>query len=210
MTHGTRLIAITGGSASGKTRLARTLAGHLDPFGCYVLSEDDYYVDAGRMPDFDPRNFNFDEPAAKDHDLLVEHLALLREGRAVDCPVYDFATHCRELTTQRRQSAPIIIVEGMHLLASEALRSLFSLSVYVSAGDDVRLARRISRDVEERSRTESFARHQFETLVRPMHDLHVEPQKAHADMVLVNRGLPDFETLMLPILEQLDLPIPVR
>jgi len=203
MSHETRLIAITGGSASGKTRLAQALAEHFSGQGSYVLSEDDYYHDAGNLPDFDPASFNFDEPAAKDHDLLAEHLDALRGGRPVSAPLYDFATHCRKADTARLVPAPVILVEGLHILATDRLRSLFDLSVYVSAGDDLRLQRRVTRDVAERSRTEAFARHQFETLVRPMHDLHVEPQKDIADLVLVNRGAPDFQVLMQPVLERL-------
>ncbi|MBR9825157.1 MAG: uridine kinase [Alphaproteobacteria bacterium] len=205
-----RLIAITGGSASGKTRLAEALAQHFAPQGCYVLSEDNYYHDAGRFENFDAGRFNFDEPAAKDHDLLEAHLMALRSGEAVEAPIYDFATHCREDRTRACAAAPFVIVEGMHLLTTERLRLLFDLTVYVSAGDDIRLQRRISRDVAERERTEAFARAQFETHVRPMHDLHVEPQKPFADIVLVNRGEPDFDLLMQPVLERVDAPASVR
>lgn len=210
MTHGSCLIAITGGSASGKTRLARALADHFAPQGGYVLSEDDYYFDAGRFSDFDPVSFNFDEPAAKEHDLLAQHLAALRAGRTIEAPCYDFATHCRKEQTRVCAAAPVVIVEGMHLLASPMLRGLFDLSVYVSAGDDIRLKRRVARDIAERDRTEGFARGQFEAHVRPMHDLHVEPQKALADIILVNRGSPDFHALMQPVLRRLHQPAAVR
>lgn len=207
MSSACRLIAITGGSASGKTRLAHALARHFEPMGGYVLSEDDYYLDAGNFTDFDPVSFNFDEPAAKEHDLLARHLEALKQGRSIAVPRYDFATHCRQGETSRRDAAPFVIVEGMHLLCSDGLRELFDLSVYVSAGDDIRLERRVARDIAERGRTASFARGQFETHVRPMHQLHVEPQKARADLILVNRGEPDFQALMQPVLDRLDLAV---
>lgn len=203
MTQTCRLIAITGGSASGKSRLSQALAQHFAHEGSYVLAEDDYYVDAGNMPGFNPSAFNFDEPAAKDHALLGEHLGHLRQGRPIAQPVYDFATHCRAGHTVERHPAPVVIVEGMHLLCAPALREHFHFSVYVSAGDPLRLQRRIARDVAERSRTEAFARQQFETHVRPMHDLHVEPQKPHADLILENRGAPDFEALVRPVVEHI-------
>lgn len=182
------LIAVTGGSASGKSRLSTALAEHFSEHDAQILAEDDYYIDAGDIPGFDERAFNFDEPAAKDHSLLATHLSELKSGTAVDIPQYDFATHRRHPGNRTFAPGRILIVEGMHILASDHLRSRFDFSIYVSAGDAIRLDRRITRDVAERSRTEEFARFQFETHVRPMHDLHVEPQKPHADMVIRNTG----------------------
>ena len=197
------LIAVTGGSASGKSRLSTALAEHFHTHDACILAEDDYYIDAGDIPGFDEREFNFDEPAAKDHDLLVQHLAELRRGSAVHMPRYDFATHRRRAETQAFAPGRILIVEGMHILANANLRSQFDFSVYVSAGDEIRLERRITRDVAERSRTEEFARFQFETHVRPMHDLHVEPQKPHADMIIRNTGELSFAEMVNRVCAQL-------
>lgn len=194
------LIAIAGGSASGKSRFAEAVARALSDGGCTVIAEDDYYVDAGNLPGFDPHRFNFDEPAAKDHNLLVQHLQALKSGKAVDCPIYDFTTHCRAAETVRRSPDPVVIVEGLHVLASETLRACFDLTVFVYACDATRLARRVDRDVAERGRTAEFARHQFETHVRPMHDLHIEPQRAFADLVIDNMGAPDFDILVRPVI----------
>jgi uridine kinase len=197
----TLIIGITGGSASGKTRLARTLQAQLERRKVVLICEDDYYLDAASQPGFDPVHFNFDEPAAKDHALLVKHLETLRAGQGVDVPIYDYATHSRRPDRRRVDPCDIVLVEGLHLLCTPELRSRFDFSAYVSAGDDIRMDRRVARDVAERSRTAKFARDQFETHVRPMHDLHVEPQKTHADLVVRNTGAPDFEVMARRVLD---------
>lgn len=193
------LLAIVGGSASGKTRLAHAVADHFASQSAYVIAEDDYYVDAGHQPGFVAANFNFDEPAAKDHGLLASHLAALRDGRSVEAPQYDFTTHCRSDKTVVRAPAGVLIVEGLHLLASPELAAQFDLTIFVDACEATRLARRVQRDVAERGRTEVSVKRQFDEIVRPMHVLHVEPQRDAADLVVENMGAPDFETLARPV-----------
>ncbi len=200
------LLAVVGGSASGKTRLAHALADHFSSHDAYVIPEDDYYVDAGNQPGFSASDFNFDEPAAKDHALLASHLAALRQGLPVEAPQYDFTTHCRCDTTVARVPAAVMIVEGLHLLASPELAAQFDLSIFVDACDTTRLSRRIQRDVAERGRTEAFARQQFEQIVRPMHELYVEPQRETADLVVENMGAPDFDALARPVVDRVSLP----
>ncbi|ABI64340.1 uridine kinase [Maricaulis maris] len=199
----TRLVAIVGGSASGKTRLAHAIA-DAAPDG-YVIKEDDYYLDAASLANFDPATFNFDEPAAKDHGLLMSHLAALKAGQAVDIPQYDFTTHSRAPQTRHCRPASLIVVEGLHAVASEALASVFDLIVYVSATRPVRFERRLQRDVAERGRTPESVKHQFDTIVEPMHTLHVEPQKPLADLIVTNMGPPDFDCLAEPVLQRLRL-----
>lgn len=189
------ILAVTGGSASGKTRLAQSLARAFSGQGCYVIPEDDYYIDAGNMPGFDPATFNFDEPAAKDHGLLETHLQALRAGRSVAAPQYDFGTHCRCTDTVTRKPAAVLIVEGLHLLATPTLANVFDLTVYVDASDEIRFERRLARDVAERGRTPQSVRHQYQTLVRPMHEKHVEPQRHLANIVIENMGEPDFDRM---------------
>ncbi|MHA6287758.1 uridine kinase [Maricaulis sp. CAU 1757] len=205
MNRSSSLIAIVGGSASGKTRLAHSLARQLAALDAYVIKEDDYYVDAGNLPGFDPLQFNFDEPAAKDHDLLRHHLAQLKSGQVVDAPRYDFTTHCRCATSIECAPAPVIVVEGLHLLATPELAALFDLSVYVDACQETRFRRRLARDIAERDRTPQFVRDQFDSLVQPMHVAHVEPQKQNADLVIENMGAPNFEILVRPILSRLPI-----
>ncbi len=197
------LLGIVGGSASGKTCLAEEIARQHADAGTYVLSEDDYYVDAGNMPGFDPHSFNFDEPASKDHDLLLAHLKALKAGQPVEAPLYDFTTHCRREETQLITPAPLVVIEGLHLLASTAIARVLDLTVFVDADRDVRFQRRLARDVATRGRQPDFVKHQFETIVDPMHVAHVEPQKDQADLIIENMGAPDFKQLAEPIIARL-------
>src|SRR6185295_1471551 len=176
-------IAITGGSGAGKTTIAQALTRRLGR-GAMVIAEDDYYRCASTIPNFDAATYNFDEPAAKEHALLMEHLKLARSGAAFDKPMYDLTTHRRRMEAERIAHAETIVVEGIHLLVSEDLRALFDVKVYVHADEALRLARRMIRDGEERRRAPREIVAQFFTNVRPMHEKYVEPQRAHADLVL--------------------------
>jgi uridine kinase len=176
-----RIIAITGGSGAGKTTLARALAGRLD---ASLIAEDDYYICASTIPGFDPATHNFDAPAAKDHALLAAHLSLARQGAAFDKPRYDLTTHRRLPGDERVTPGATLIVEGIHLLASPELRALFDLKIFVAAEEAVRLERRLARDIAARARTSEAVLAQFSAHVRPMHQAHVEPQRAFADLVL--------------------------
>lgn len=177
-----RLIAITGGSGAGKSTVARALAVRL---AAPVIAEDDYYRCASAFPDFDPLTHNFDAPEAKDHDLLVAHLTLAKSGAAFEKPRYDLRSH-RRVGGERIEPHAALIVEGLHILTSPALRALFDLKVYIEADEAVRLARRIERDIEQRARTPESVAAQFFANVRPMHEKHVAPQRAFADLVLLS------------------------
>jgi uridine kinase len=178
-----KIVAITGGSGAGKTTLARALARRLGA-GAVVVAEDDYYRCSSAIPNFDAATFNFDAPDAKEHELLRAHLALAKSGEVFDKPVYDLVTHRRQPRVERIAHADALIVEGIHLLASESLRPLFDLKVYIHADEALRLGRRMIRDVEMRGRTPRSVMTQFFTNVRPMHERHVEPQRAFADIIL--------------------------
>ena len=204
MTDPVFLLGIVGGSDSGKSRLAEALARHFAPHGAYVIPEDDYYIDATAIPDFDADTFNFDEPAAKDHGLLAAHLGCLKAGETVDAPLYDFKTHRRRAETVQRQPAPVILVEGLHLLASSDIACTLDLAVFVEACEQTRFARRMARDVSERARTPASVTLQFNTIVQPMHERHVEPQRVHADIVIENMGKPDFDALARPVIDAVE------
>ncbi len=181
---GCYFLAIVGGSASGKSELARALIESLPQGQAGLLREDDYYICSSQQPKFDPTTYNFDEPAAKEQALLAAHLLLLRGGRAIDRPVYDYVTHRRTPRSITVRPAPLVVVEGLHLLTSPVLRAAFDASVFIETPAEVRLARRIARDVAERGRTEHSVRQQFATRVSPMHALHVAPQRSLASLTV--------------------------
>jgi len=178
------VLAIVGGSASGKSALASAVVSSLPPERAALVREDDYYRCSSRVQHFDPSAFNFDEPAAKEQALLAAHLAMARSGQAFERPVYDFATHRRRPETVRVPLAPVIVLEGLHLLTCASLASQVDAAVFVDTAEPVRLARRIARDVSERQRTQAFVEAQFLERVAPMHKLHIEPQKELAQLVL--------------------------
>lgn len=180
-----KIIAITGGSGAGKTTLAQALARRLGA-GAVVVAEDDYYRCASTIANFDAATHNFDAPQAKEHALLREHLAIARSGSAFDKPVYDLATHRRLPRVERIARAEALIVEGIHLLADQELRSLFDVKVFIEADEALRLGRRMVRDVEQRGRTPRAVLAQFFATVRPMHERYVAPQRQHADLVLIS------------------------
>ncbi len=178
------VLAIVGGSASGKTELAKALVASLPPERAVLVREDDYYRCSSDVEDFDPAAYNFDEPAAKDQALLAAHLVLARMGRSFDRPDYDFSVHRRRAETVKVAPAPLIVLEGLHLMTSPVLASHFDAVVFVDTAEPVRLARRIARDMAERDRTLAFVEQQFRDRVAPMHALHVDPQKDYATLVL--------------------------
>ena len=181
------LVAVAGGTGSGKTTLARKLR---DDLGASVstIEHDWYYRDRSGWTDAERRSLNYDEPNALENDLLVTHLNELKSGRAVECPVYDFSTHTRRTETKRVEPAPIVVVEGILLLAISELRSCFDLRIFVDTDDDLRLLRRIRRDVEERGRSLDSIEAQYLDTVRPMHLLHVAPSRRNAHLIVPEGG----------------------
>lgn len=179
----TRIIAITGGSGAGKTTLARALGRRL---GAAVIAEDDYYQCASTFARFDAASHNFDAPHAKDHALLLEHMKAAKAGVAFDKPLYDLTTHRRSADVERITPGGVLVVEGIHLLAVPKLHALFDLTVFIDADEALRIGRRMIRDVETRGRTPRTVLAQFFASVRPMHEAHVDPQRAIADIVLTS------------------------
>ena len=181
------VIGIAGGTGSGKTTLMDNLVRR---FGdqVTVLSHDNYYRRRDDMTMEQRRQVNYDEPDALETDLMVEHLDQLRRGEAIECPVYDFTQHNRSDRTITIVPKRVIIVEGILIFENEALRDLMDIRIFVDTDADVRLGRRILRDVEERGRTLQSVLEQYETTVKPMHEKYVEPSKKHANLVVPEGG----------------------
>lgn len=181
------VIGIAGGTASGKTTLMKNL---INEFGgqVTVLSHDNYYKRHDDMPFEERCKLNYDEPAAFDTSLMVYHLDQLRHGYSVECPVYDFTVHNRSDETIRLVPCRVIIVEGILIFENEDLRSLMDIKIFVDTDADIRLCRRIKRDVNKRGRSLESVLEQYKNTVKPMHDRYVEPSKKYADLVVPEGG----------------------
>jgi uridine kinase len=200
------LIGIAGGTGSGKTTVARKLAAALPAGRSALIQHDWYYRDRSHLDSAARALVNFDEPDALDNDLLLADLLALKAGRAVDCPQYDFATHTRR--AERRNTAPssIILIEGILLFAVPALRDAFDLRLFVDTDDDVRLLRRVRRDLEERGRDMASIESQYLGTVRRMHQQHVAPSRAYAHLIIPEGGenVPALEVIVGRLLYLLD------
>jgi uridine kinase len=182
------VIGIAGGTGSGKTTVATKLIEALPSEGAALIQHDWYYKDRSHLSPEQRKEINFDEPDALDNDLLLEDLRALKQGRVVECPDYDFATHTRRPTHHRIAPNPIVIVEGILLFAVASLREVMDLRLFVETDDDVRLLRRIRRDIEERGRDIASIETQYLQTVRPMHQQHVAPSRATAHLIIPEGG----------------------
>ena len=181
------VIGIAGGTGSGKTTLMKNI---INRFGdvVTVLSHDNYYRRRDELTYEERCAINYDEPAALETDLMARHLNCLRNGQAIDCPVYDFTQHNRSNETVRIVPKKVIIVEGILIFEDEPLRNLMDIRIFVDTDADVRLCRRILRDVQERGRTLESVLDQYQTTVKPMHEKYVEPSKRFAHIVVPEGG----------------------
>lgn len=182
----TRVIAIAGGSGSGKTTFARKLVSAVGSHRVSILSQDSYYRDQSARFDGDGGAVNFDHPEALDFALLGVHLKALRRGEPVEVPIYDFATHTRKAQTQRLEPRPVVLVDGTLVLSQSHLLDHFDHSVFIDVPEQVRFERRLRRDVHERGREPDGVKRQFERQVAPMHDQFVQPSCANAKLVILH------------------------
>ncbi|HZH04606.1 MAG TPA: uridine kinase [Myxococcaceae bacterium] len=182
------VVGIAGGTASGKTTVARKI--HQALSGCRVafVDQDSYYRDLPDLSLAERRNVNFDHPDAFDTELLVSHLKALKVGDGVDKPVYNFVTSSREARTTRVESGDIVLIEGMLVLQMAPVRDELDVKIFVDAEDDVRIIRRLTRDIKERGRDFDYVVSQYFKFVRPMHLGFVEPSKRFADIIVPHGG----------------------
>lgn len=191
------VVGIAGGSASGKSGVVRELVRLLAPLKAAVVAHDAYYHDISQLPLEQRLSHNFDHPDALETARMVQDLRRLIAGLHIESPVYDFASNARAAETCSIEAAPVIIVEGILVLASPDLRALMDLRVFVDVGEEERLARRLRRDVDERGRSPAAVRAQHTGSVQPMHDHFVQPSRRFADVVIEEgaQNLPAIKSL---------------
>ena len=181
------VIGIAGGTGSGKSTLMEELVKRFKN-EVTVLSHDNYYRRRDGISMEDRQKINYDEPAALETDLMAKHLDVLRRGGRVACPVYDFTQHNRSDKVKIVEPKRVIIVEGILIFENKELRDLMDIRIFVDTDADVRLCRRIARDVNERGRTLESVLEQYQTTVKPMHEMYVEPSKKYANIVVPEGG----------------------
>ena len=181
------VIGIAGGSGSGKTTLMKNLVQHFAG-SVTVLSHDNYYKRHDELSYEERTQLNYDEPAAFDTQLMIDQLQQLRQGQAIECPVYDFSVHNRSDETLRVVPEKVIIVEGILIFEDPALRELMDIRIFVDTDADIRICRRIKRDVNKRGRSLESVITQYMQTVKPMHEKYVEPTKKYADIVVPEGG----------------------
>ncbi|MDP3274587.1 MAG: uridine kinase [Deltaproteobacteria bacterium] len=184
----TLVVGVAGGSGSGKTTIARAIFEALPKGSAALLEHDSYYKDLSTLDHEARARVNFDHPDSLDNKLFALHLDALRAGQPIEKPVYDFATHARLRETLHVAAAPVIMVEGILVLADPELRARMDVKVFVDTDADIRVMRRIRRDLEQRGRTFSQVRAQYYETVRPMHQAFVEPSKRFADLIVPEGG----------------------
>lgn len=182
------VIGVAGGSGSGKTSVTRSISQRFTDKTILVIEQDYYYKDQGHIPYEERLNTNYDHPLAFDNDLLIEHVKSLVELQAVDKPVYDYTRHTRSNEVVRVEPKEVIILEGILILEDQRLLDLMDIKVFVDTDADVRIIRRMLRDIKERGRTIDSVIEQYINVVRPMHLQFVEPTKRYADIIIPEGG----------------------
>ncbi|TDM13074.1 uridine kinase [Macrococcus lamae] len=184
----TTIIGIAGGSGSGKTSVTSQIMKNLEGFSVALIEQDYYYKDQSHLSFNERLKTNYDHPFAFDNDLLIQNLIDLRDGKIVNVPTYDYTIHTRSEKTITFEPKDVIIVEGIFALENEKLRDLMDVKIYVDTDADLRILRRLVRDIEERDRTMESVVDQYLTVVRPMHNQFIEPTKRYADIIIPEGG----------------------
>ena len=182
------VIGIAGGSGSGKTTVAQGILQRVGPDRIAFIQHDSYYKDLSGLPPTQRSEINFDHPNSLETELLIQHLASLRDGKAVEVPIYDFSTDSRTGRTFTIEPRRVIIVEGILIFTEAKLREMFDVKIFVDTDPDLRFIRRLERDIKERGRTTESVIEQYQHTVRPMHLEFVEPSKRYADIIIPQGG----------------------
>lgn len=182
------LIGITGGTGSGKSTVAKSIYRNFKKESIAIIMQDSYYKDQSNLTFEERTKTNYDHPHAFDTPLLIEHLETLLRGEAIEMPIYDFTVHNRKAETIKEEPKDIIIVEGILILEDEKLRNLFDIKIYVDTDADIRILRRLTRDIRDRGRTLESVIDQYLGVVRPMHLQFIEPTKRYADLIIPEGG----------------------
>lgn len=182
------ILGVAGGTGSGKTTVVRSILEAAGEDRIALIEQDSYYRDIDWRSEVDLLQHNFDHPAAIDNDLLVAHLAALKAGHPVEVPIYDFVRHRRTTRTRRVLPLPVILLEGILIFAEPVLRELLDFKIFVDTDADLRLIRRLGRDIAERGRSVKDVLRQYLETVRPMHLEFVEPSKRWADVIIPEGG----------------------
>ncbi|AJY75109.1 uridine kinase [Paenibacillus beijingensis] len=197
------IIGIAGGTGSGKTTVARSVIDRLGSAKVTFISQDNYYKDHPHLSLAERESINYDHPLAFDNELLIQHLHLLKEGQTAQAPVYDFTVHARsKVDTVELRPNNIVIIEGLHVLSDENLRGLLDIKVFVDTDPDVRILRRVLRDIEERGRDIQSIHDQYLNTVKPMHEAFIEPSKKYADLIIPEGGHNEVGIQLLSILTE--------
>ena len=178
------LIGIAGGTASGKSAIARTLLNHFTPNTCGVIKVDSYYHDLKHLPMSEREKNNFDDPKSIDFDFLLDQLTQVENNKSIKVPMYDYKTHTRTENYNTIELEKLIIVEGLFALYDKRIKNKLDLKVFVDTKESIRLERRIKRDLRKRKRTYESIINQFNKMVIPMHNQYVEPTKSYADIII--------------------------
>lgn len=184
----TTIIGIAGGSGSGKTSVTSKILKNLEGYSVALIEQDYYYKDQDHLSFEERLKTNYDHPLAFDNDLLIQNLNDLRNGKTVKVPTYDYTNHTRSKKTITFEPKDVIIVEGIFALENETLRDLMDVKIYVDTDADLRILRRLVRDIEQRGRTMESVIDQYLTVVRPMHNQFIEPTKRYADIIIPEGG----------------------
>ncbi|MGM8214197.1 uridine kinase [Bacillaceae bacterium W0354] len=182
------IIGVAGGTGSGKTTVTRAICNQIEDHSVLMIEQDYYYKDQSHLPFEERLKTNYDHPFAFDNDLLIQHLEKLHQWKSIEKPVYDYENHTRSDQTILCEPKEVIILEGILVLEDERLRNMMDIKVFVDTDSDLRIIRRLTRDINERGRTFESVIDQYVNVVRPMHLQFVEPAKRYADIIIPEGG----------------------